>query len=165
MITLDGKGAKAGWPPVWPRRRLIDGIRFRVRTGVPWRDVPIEWGPWGRVYDLFRRWPGDAPYAGGGPCRDGWAGVTTYITGTHLHGPAAVRLPHAAAGFDHCTTTDGWCGRARQAAALSPRRPACLERDPQVSRDGRAARWTEFESTFHFLIRRGPLDTLHRYGV
>lgn len=45
-----------GRPPVWPRRRLLDGIRFRVRTGVPWRDVPAEYGPWGRVYDLFRRW-------------------------------------------------------------------------------------------------------------
>jgi transposase len=50
------KGAKAGRPPVWPRRRLIDGMRFRVRTGVPWRDVPVVYGPWGRVYDLFRRW-------------------------------------------------------------------------------------------------------------
>ncbi|MFJ7262198.1 IS5 family transposase [Streptomyces globosus] len=50
------KGTKTGRPPVWSRRRLIDGIRFRVRTGVPWRDVPVEYGPWGRVYDLFRRW-------------------------------------------------------------------------------------------------------------
>ncbi len=31
-------------PPVWSRRQLIDGIRFRVRTGVPWRDVPVEYG-------------------------------------------------------------------------------------------------------------------------
>lgn len=50
------RGTKAGRPPVWPRRQLIDGIRFRVRTGVPWRDVPVEYGPWNRVYDLFRRW-------------------------------------------------------------------------------------------------------------
>ncbi|GAA2467611.1 IS5 family transposase [Streptomyces mauvecolor] len=50
------KGTKAGRPPVWPRRQLIDGKRFRVRTGVPWRDVPVEYGPWGRIYDLFRRW-------------------------------------------------------------------------------------------------------------
>lgn len=56
------KGTKAGWPPVWPRRRLIDGIRFRVRTGVPWRDVPIEYGPWGWVYDLFRRWQRDGTW-------------------------------------------------------------------------------------------------------
>ncbi|MFD3954795.1 MULTISPECIES: IS5 family transposase [Streptomyces] len=50
------KGARAGRPPVWPRRQLIDGIRFRVRTGVPWWDIPVEYGPWNRVYDLFRRW-------------------------------------------------------------------------------------------------------------
>ncbi len=50
------KGARAGLQPARPRRRLIDGIRFRVRTGVPWRDVPAEYGPWGRVCDLFRRW-------------------------------------------------------------------------------------------------------------
>ncbi|MFE7246186.1 transposase [Streptomyces sp. NPDC057580] len=50
------KVTRVGRPPVWSRRQLIDGIRFRVRTGVPWRDVPVEYGPWGRVYDLFRRW-------------------------------------------------------------------------------------------------------------
>ncbi|MFD5229365.1 transposase [Streptomyces qaidamensis] len=45
--------------PVWPRRQLIDGIRFRVRTGVPWLDVPAEHGPWGRVSGLLRRWQRD----------------------------------------------------------------------------------------------------------
>ncbi|MDX6758750.1 IS5 family transposase [Streptomyces sp. F8] len=49
------KGTKAGRPPVWPLRQLIDGIRAQVRTAVPWRDVPAEYGPWNRVYDLFRR--------------------------------------------------------------------------------------------------------------
>ncbi|GGS12885.1 hypothetical protein Snoj_38140 [Streptomyces nojiriensis] len=53
-------GTKAGRPPVWSRRQLIDGMRFRVRTGVPWRDVPVEYGPWGRIYDSFRRWLADA---------------------------------------------------------------------------------------------------------
>ncbi|MFJ7593414.1 transposase [Streptomyces sp. NPDC097617] len=50
------RGRRRGRPPLWSRRQLIDGIRFRVRTGVPWRDVPVEYGPWGRTYDLFRRW-------------------------------------------------------------------------------------------------------------
>ncbi|MDQ0797666.1 transposase [Streptomyces sp. B1I3] len=36
------KGTKAGRPSVWSRRRVIGGIRFRVRAGVPWRDVPVE---------------------------------------------------------------------------------------------------------------------------
>ncbi|MFE0630888.1 IS5 family transposase [Streptomyces sp. NPDC058864] len=53
---------KAGRPAIWTRRQLIDGIRFRVRTGVPWRDVPEQYGPWGRVYDLFRRWQRDGTW-------------------------------------------------------------------------------------------------------
>ena len=50
------KGEKPGQPSIWTQRQLIDGIRFRVRTGIPWRDMPADYGPWGRVYDLFRRW-------------------------------------------------------------------------------------------------------------
>ncbi|MFJ6944107.1 IS5 family transposase [Streptomyces wuyuanensis] len=38
------------------RRRLVDGVRWRVRTGVPWRDLPNRVGPWQTVYGLFRRW-------------------------------------------------------------------------------------------------------------
>jgi transposase len=34
------KGKKPGRPPKWSRRQLIDGIRWRVGVGSPWRDVP-----------------------------------------------------------------------------------------------------------------------------
>ncbi|MEU7117919.1 IS5 family transposase [Streptomyces zaomyceticus] len=37
-------------------RRLVDGVRWRVRTGAPWRDLPPEYGPWQTAYGLFRRW-------------------------------------------------------------------------------------------------------------
>ncbi|MDX6760412.1 transposase [Streptomyces sp. F8] len=37
----------------------MDGIRLRVRTGIPRRDLPAEYGPWGRAYDLLRRWQRD----------------------------------------------------------------------------------------------------------
>ncbi|WP_327739694.1 transposase [Streptomyces nojiriensis] len=40
--------AGSGRPSVG-RRRLIDGIRRRVRTGAPWRDLPSEYGPWQTV--------------------------------------------------------------------------------------------------------------------
>ena len=33
-------GKKSGRPRRWTLRQLIDGIRFRTRTGCPWRDVP-----------------------------------------------------------------------------------------------------------------------------
>ncbi|WP_369776326.1 transposase [Streptomyces sp. R33] len=45
------------------RRRLIDGVRWRVRTGVPWRDLPCEYGPWQTVYGLFRRWQREGVWA------------------------------------------------------------------------------------------------------
>ncbi len=56
------KGKKLGRPPIWTRRQLIDGIRWRTRTGTPWRDIPDSYGPWGRVYDLFRRWQRDGTW-------------------------------------------------------------------------------------------------------
>lgn len=34
----------------------MDGIRWRVRVGAPWRDVPERYGHWQSVYGLFRCW-------------------------------------------------------------------------------------------------------------
>lgn len=45
-----------GRPRRWPLRGLVDGVRFRVRVGCPWRDVPHRYGPWWRVYALFSCW-------------------------------------------------------------------------------------------------------------
>jgi len=47
---------KPGRPSKWMKRQLIDGIRWRVRVGAPWRDVPECYGSWQAVYGLFRRW-------------------------------------------------------------------------------------------------------------
>ncbi|WP_425471799.1 IS5 family transposase [Streptomyces cadmiisoli] len=55
-------GKKAGRPRTWTRRQLIDGIRWRTRAGTPWRDVLERYGPWDRIYDLFRRWQRDGTW-------------------------------------------------------------------------------------------------------
>ncbi|MFI6484923.1 IS5 family transposase [Nonomuraea sp. NPDC050663] len=47
---------RSGRPSLWTKRQLIDGIRWRVRVGSPWRDVPDCYGSWRAVYSLFRRW-------------------------------------------------------------------------------------------------------------
>ncbi|GAB1340165.1 hypothetical protein ACE1SV_67550 [Streptomyces sp. E-15] len=57
------RGIKPGRLRVWTRRQLVDGMRWRTRTGAPWRDVPERYGPWDRVYDLFRRWQRDGTLA------------------------------------------------------------------------------------------------------
>ncbi|WP_412538558.1 IS5 family transposase [Longispora sp. K20-0274] len=51
-----------GRPPS-DRRRLIDAIRWRVRTGSPWRDMPERYGPWETAYGLFRAWQRDGTWA------------------------------------------------------------------------------------------------------
>ncbi|WP_435053495.1 IS5 family transposase [Kitasatospora phosalacinea] len=56
------RGIKAGRPPLHTKRQLINGIRFRTRTGIPWRDLPERYGPWETVYGLFRRWQRDGTW-------------------------------------------------------------------------------------------------------
>jgi transposase len=98
-----------GRPPVWPRRQLIDGIRWRVRTGAPWRDVPARYGPWQTVYGLFRRWQ-----------RDGtWARIVTRLQA----------VTDAAGGIRWQVSVDSTVCRAHQHAA-GARRDGHRQREP-----------------------------------
>ncbi|MCX4825708.1 transposase [Streptomyces sp. NBC_01142] len=45
------------------RRQVFDGIRRRVRSGSPWRDVPERYGPWATAYSVFRRRQIDGSWA------------------------------------------------------------------------------------------------------
>lgn len=42
--------------PLRDSRQVIDGIIFRYRTGIPWRDLPAEFGPWQTVWKRHRRY-------------------------------------------------------------------------------------------------------------
>jgi transposase len=53
LESLLPAGRKPGRPHRWTLRQLIDGIRFRTRTGCPWRDAPERYGTWQSVYGLF----------------------------------------------------------------------------------------------------------------
>lgn len=37
-------------------RRVINGIFYVLRTGIPWADLPSEYGPPTTVYNRFNRW-------------------------------------------------------------------------------------------------------------
>ncbi|GAA1302528.1 IS5 family transposase [Streptomyces sanglieri] len=41
---------------------MINGILFRQRTGVPWRDLPARFGPWKTAYERHRRWSADGTW-------------------------------------------------------------------------------------------------------
>ncbi len=35
---------------------MFAAMFYVLRTGIPWRDLPERFGPWGSVYTRFRRW-------------------------------------------------------------------------------------------------------------
>lgn len=37
-------------------RRFLNGVFWVLRTGAPWRDMPVCYGKWNTVYQRFRRW-------------------------------------------------------------------------------------------------------------
>lgn len=37
-------------------RKTVEGILFRMRTGIPWRDLPLYFGHWNSIYKQFNRW-------------------------------------------------------------------------------------------------------------
>ncbi|RSO36192.1 IS5 family transposase [Streptomyces sp. WAC 06725] len=52
-----------GWGRRWKsHRRVVNGILFRLRTGIPWRDMPTRFGNWKTVYERHRWWSADGTW-------------------------------------------------------------------------------------------------------
>jgi len=47
---------RTGCPPKYPRRQMLDGCIYLLRSGCSWRMLPKEFPPWKLVYTTFRRW-------------------------------------------------------------------------------------------------------------
>lgn len=45
-----------GQKPGLPDRQFVEALLYVARTGIPWRDLPAEFGRWDAVYNRFRRW-------------------------------------------------------------------------------------------------------------
>ncbi len=43
-------------------RQVIEGIAYKYRTGVPWRDVPAEFGPWQTLHWRHNAWSADGTW-------------------------------------------------------------------------------------------------------
>lgn len=96
---------RSGRPSLFSKRQLIDGMRWRVRAGAPWRDVPVCYGSWSAVYALFRRWQ-----------RDGtWLVIVT----------ALQALADAAGRITWDVSVDSTIARAHQHAAGARKRGIC----------------------------------------
>ena len=55
-VILEKVKHKAGSPPRQSDRMFIEAVLYIARTGIPWRDLPAEFGQWDAVYNRFRRW-------------------------------------------------------------------------------------------------------------
>ena len=49
-------GNRCGQKPKLPERMFFEALLYVARTGIPWRDLPAEFGCWLAVYQRFRRW-------------------------------------------------------------------------------------------------------------
>ena len=48
--------------PATPHRPVVEGIIYRYRAGIPWRDLPAEFGPWQTVWKRHHKWSGDGTW-------------------------------------------------------------------------------------------------------
>ena len=98
MPSSDGKQGK----PFRDHRQVVEGIIYRYRTGIAWRDLPAEFGPWQTVWKRHRRLAGDGTWdrvlaallagADAAGLIDWEVSVDSTVTRAHQHG---TNLPRA----------------------------------------------------------------------
>ena len=92
-------------PPFRPHRPIVEAIVYRYRTGIPWRDLPAEYGSWQTAHRRHQQWSKDGTYdailamiqteADAAGEIDWRLSVDSTIARVHQHGATASR-PRAA---------------------------------------------------------------------
>lgn len=87
--------------PMRPHREVIEGAIFRLRTGIAWRDLPAEFGPWQTVWRRHYRFSLDGTWdkvltvlqvqADANGEIDWQVSVDSTIARVHQHGATAAR--------------------------------------------------------------------------
>jgi|SRR5262245_59165453 len=55
-LVARAKRSRAGAKPELSDRMFLEALLFLTRTGLPWRDLPDDFGDWNSVYQRFKRW-------------------------------------------------------------------------------------------------------------
>ena len=58
MPSSDGQRGR----PFRDHRQVIEGIGYRLRTGVAWRDLPESFGPWQTIWKRHKRFSTDGTW-------------------------------------------------------------------------------------------------------
>jgi transposase len=75
-------------------RRFVEAVRYRYRTGVPWRDLPARFGDREAVHRRFSRWAASGTWgricsALGADADDEYALLDATIVRAHQHSAGA----------------------------------------------------------------------------
>jgi transposase len=87
--------------PFRDHRQVVEGIVYRYRTGVAWRDLPADFGPWQTVWKRHRRFSLDGT----------WDKLLTRL----------LTEADATGDIDWSVSVDSTINRAHQHAATLPR--------------------------------------------
>lgn len=100
-------------------RQIINGILYALYTGVPWRDLPAEFGKYQTVFNRFRRWVRE----------DRWSRIVRRVIGHHRsESEIDFRL----------WCVDGTIVRAHRAAAGALKRGMTAEESAEINGLGRS---------------------------
>jgi transposase len=95
--------SSAGRPgrPFRDHRQVVEGIIYRYRAGIPWRDLPKEFGPYQTVWKRQARWSKDGTWdrlltrlqaeADAAGELDWQVSVDSTVVRVHQHGATAAR--------------------------------------------------------------------------
>ena len=75
-------------------RLFVDGVLYRYRAGIPWRDLPERYGPWKAVHTRFTRWAKAGVWAAvfahlAGDADSEYAMIDSTIVRAHQHSAGA----------------------------------------------------------------------------
>jgi transposase len=58
MPSSDGQRGR----PFRSHRQVVEGIMYRFRTGIAWRDLPSNFGPWQTIWERHNRFSTDGTW-------------------------------------------------------------------------------------------------------
>lgn len=101
-------------------RQVVNGVLFQIRTGVQWRDLPEQYGPWKTVHERHRRWSADGTWEMLLRRVQAEADAAGEIDWNVSVDSTSVRAHHHAAGARHAPppVLKGGFGRAVKAARI-----------------------------------------------
>src|SRR4051794_18768188 len=148
---LLSKRERGGRPPK-DNRNFIEAVLWWRRTGVPWRDLPDDFGPWKTVFYRFDRWSRSGKWsrlflALQTDRDDEWHSIDSTINRAHQHaagGKGGPRNRASAARAEVCLPRSTWWStrwgcrshsRSRRANGTTIDLPRCSspECGPRVS--------------------------------